>query len=609
MQRYHSAFILCAGLLLAAPLFPQVPAMRPGQAQAPLPSATLAPDFVSTTVEGKAVRLSDLKGKTVILDYWATWCGPCMSAMPHNQWLAKTFKDQGVVLLAVCTSDKRAAFEAWVKANQAKYPDILFTFDTHERGDPNEDERSSHKLYQVSGLPTQFIINRAGEIKAELIGYSEGESRAEASLAQVGIKVDADTVAKGLAQLQKESDSQARQAAEKTAADPSARPPFYEGLGKIQPGEPLPGVAGRTSTESTAVLADLVRGGPAVVVLWNSDGPGVANLFYLENLAKRYAGQNLRVVGLSLLTDEPAFAKWAEENRGKYSFPVLRDPMGTMPVPAKDYRAMSPEEKKDFEVAMRDKVRGSFLDQTFGAGVPFLPAIVVLDAGGKTLGWAVGVGARSREAMGNLLLRAGLKLDDADKPVRVFTHEETERAPRQAVREPLEVGAVAPDFTTFDLAGREVKLSDYRGKVVLLDFWATWCTPCMQAMPHTQEMAAKYKDQGVVVLGSCTMDARALFEKWVRANQEKYPDIVWSHDPAGRKLARASHSLYGVPGLPTQFVIDRNGKVADMVVGYMEGEVLIEAGLARAGIKVDAAVLEQAKANQARRREMEKSGN
>jgi thiol-disulfide isomerase/thioredoxin len=167
--------------------------------------------------------------------------------------------------------------------------------------------------------------------------------------------------------------------------------------------------------------------------------------------------------------------------------------------------------------------------------------------------------------------------------------------------EKIKIGAMAPDFVTQTLDGKDIKLSDYRGKVVILDFWATWCGPCMAAMPHTQEVAAQYKDQGVVTLGSCTSDTRAKFEEWVRRNQDKYPDMIWSHDKAERAESRASRALFGVTGIPTQFIIDRDGKIVDIVIGYQKGEVILDASLAKAGIKVDQEILDKAKQDLARR--------
>jgi peroxiredoxin len=232
-----------------------------------------------------------------------------------------------------------------------------------------------------------------------------------------------------------------------------------------------------------------------------------------------------------------------------------------------------------------------------------VPTTIAVSADGRLIGWSSGHGPNYGEAIGNLLLRAGVKLAEADRPKKVTTDAELkayaeERAARAAAAatrtKMLEPGAMAPDFTTTDLAGKPVRLSDYRGKVVVLDFWATWCGPCLSSMPHTQEVAAKYKDQGVVVLGSCTSDARDKFETWVKANQAKYPDFIFSHDPAERGADRASAKLYGVGGIPQQFIIDRAGRIAATVTGYLAGEVLLDAALARAGILVAPEILAKA---------------
>ena len=164
---------------------------------------------------------------------------------------------------------------------------------------------------------------------------------------------------------------------------------------------------------------------------------------------------------------------------------------------------------------------------------------------------------------------------------------------------------MAPEFSSFDLNGKEVRLADYRGQVLILDFWATWCSPCIASMPHTQEIAAKYADQGAAVLAVCTGDKRTKFADWVKLKGASYPAMRFTFDPLEQGTPahdqRASAALYGVPAIPAQFVIDRTGKIVATTDGYLPGEVLLDAALAKAGIKVDPAILAKAVVDQQKR--------
>ena len=129
-------------------------------------------------------------------------------------------------------------------------------------------------------------------------------------------------------------------------------------------------------------------------------------------------------------------------------------------------------------------------------------------------------------------------------------------------------GKAAPDFTVEKFEGGTDKLSAHLGKVVILKFWATWCGPCKASMPHFEEVYSKAKPQGVDLMAVCVADERELFQKWVTANNEKY-HFPFSFDSAGRDNDKSiSRKLYGVSGIPTVFIIDKEGKVASSIVGY-----------------------------------------
>lgn len=121
------------------------------------------------------------------------------------------------------------------------------------------------------------------------------------------------------------------------------------------------------------------------------------------------------------------------------------------------------------------------------------------------------------------------------------------------------LGKQAPAFDTTDLEGHPVKLADLGGKVVMLDFWATWCGPCIAALPKVNETAAKYKDKGVVFYAVNQQEETAIIKEFLVAQGLKVPVAM---DPDG-KLGQA----YGVDGIPQTVIIDRNGKVQVVHVG------------------------------------------
>ena len=124
----------------------------------------------------------------------------------------------------------------------------------------------------------------------------------------------------------------------------------------------------------------------------------------------------------------------------------------------------------------------------------------------------------------------------------------------------------APDFSLTDLSGRPVSLSDYRGKVVILDFWATWCDPCKREIPSFIEMQNKYASQGLQILGVSMDDDEPPVREFQQQFKMNYPVAMGSP-----KLA---DQYGGILGLPITFVIDRNGRITARHVGATEASVI-----------------------------------
>ena len=588
MRTYVQSMLSAGGGMMKAAATP-VPTL--------LDAGAVAPDFVMHDINGKETKLSDFKGKVVVLDFWATWCGPCIASMPHTNEVAEKYQDQDVVVVASGTSDTIAKFKEWIPKNQPKYPHIQFYFDPNERGSDTFESRASQKLYHVSGIPTQFVINRDGVIVATIVGNGGKEDpRTEGALAKAGVKVDEALAKRGYAAL--DAEVAQRKAAAQEAADElvNPKPKFYETFGKLKRGAPVAtDIPLQTVDGQATKLSEVTKGKVVVLTVWSgSNGPNGDWLTFTEAWSKKYADQGVMFLGLDSYATREDFDKWRAAQAGKFTFPVVWDPAGAPPRPGKPMDEMTDAEKKEFNAKSRAYFPTNGAMALTGGSMAPVPHNLVLDKQGNFLGFYGGAGSGTKDSLANLLLRAGIKLAAEDMPSKVFTDEETKPAAPEKKVDMLKVGAMAPDFTSQDVDGKDVKLSDYRGKVVILDFWATWCGPCMASMPHTHEVSAKYKDQGVVVLANCTSDTRLKFEAWVKGNQQQYPDIHWTHDKAERGADRVSLSKYGVSGIPTQFIIDRDGKIVDIVIGYLKGEAILDGALAKAGVKVDPALVAKA---------------
>src|SRR6266851_6646507 len=134
--------------------------------------------------------------------------------------------------------------------------------------------------------------------------------------------------------------------------------------------------------------------------------------------------------------------------------------------------------------------------------------------------------------------------------------------PKEVIVAPGEIGARLPDFTVKDLQGREISSADFRGKVVLIDFWATWCQPCKQEMPGYQKLLDRYGSRGFAVIGfkfdtMMDMEDPILFAKKIGV---RYPLAVADDD--------LKQKFGGIEGLPTTLLYDRQGVLRKKVIGF-----------------------------------------
>ena len=133
----------------------------------------------------------------------------------------------------------------------------------------------------------------------------------------------------------------------------------------------------------------------------------------------------------------------------------------------------------------------------------------------------------------------------------------------------LKPGQPAPAFTLDDLQGRSVSLSDFKGQAVFLDFWASWCGPCIEDLPHLAKIKQRARDQKVVFL-NISLDPA---DEWHQAVEEHGLTGVHVHAPGGWQAAVAQ--LYQVRGIPSYFLVGPDGRMGGRVDDVEEVEEVI----------------------------------
>ena len=134
----------------------------------------------------------------------------------------------------------------------------------------------------------------------------------------------------------------------------------------------------------------------------------------------------------------------------------------------------------------------------------------------------------------------------------------------------VEEGEKAPDFSLLNLSQEKVRLSDYQGKVIILDFWATRCPPCVKEIPHFVELQREWADKGVQIIGT-SLDRQGelnMLKAFVKEYEINYPILLYD------EITLKKYSP--IKFIPTTFVIDKEGKIYKKYIGYREKKIFEE---------------------------------
>jgi cytochrome c biogenesis protein CcmG, thiol:disulfide interchange protein DsbE len=160
------SIVLLAGIVITAVVVGLALA-RQGLSQ---PTSGPAPDFTVTTFDGETIRLSDLRGQVVVINFWASWCGPCREEAPALERVWQRYREQGVVILGVTYADNERDSRAFIDEFGMTYPNA-----------PDIGTFISKEQYHIVGVPESFVIDQNGNV-VEFIYSVVNEDRLSATL-------------------------------------------------------------------------------------------------------------------------------------------------------------------------------------------------------------------------------------------------------------------------------------------------------------------------------------------------------------------------------------------------------------------------------------------
>jgi len=149
-----------------------------------------------------------------------------------------------------------------------------------------------------------------------------------------------------------------------------------------------------------------------------------------------------------------------------------------------------------------------------------------------------------------------------------------DQSQRKEIRDTFKPGTPFPDFNEKDLQGKPLSLSNYKGKVVLVDFWATWCPPCVASVPGIQKLYNKYHNKGFEVVGISLDEEKDALEKFVKLRK-----IPWPQHFDGKRFDGPLALKYGLDVAPTTYLLDRDGKIIKLITPADDLDQEVESAL------------------------------
>ncbi|MGN6421346.1 MAG: redoxin domain-containing protein [Pseudobacter sp.] len=470
-----------------------------------------APDFTQNDVNDQPVKLSDFRGKYVLLDFWASWCGPCRAENPNYVKAYNQYKDKSFTILGVSLDQpgKKDAWLAAIKKDGLEWPQV---------SDLRYWNNEVAKLYDVKAVPGNFLIDPNGKIIAKNLRGEE--------------------LQKKLADLLANAPSTAFTIKGFLAGEQQAKK-IYLRYGSQM--DSMVMKSGRFEFKGNV-------NEPENAMIWTEGAQGPSLNFFLEpteiRISSMQSFQQALVDGGPAEHEQQLFRKMQEpleEKRSKlfvrrYNNKENEDSVLAITKEMANVTKESLQQQVQFVKSFPD----SYVSAEIMKSNSFIIDPEVLEPMIKAI---------------NPKFISAVEMEDIKR--------------RLEIAKSTWVGKPALEFSQAGPDGKQVSLKSFRGKYVMIDFWASWCGWCRIEHPMLIRAYNKYKDKGFTLLSVSLDDAKDK-EKWLAAI--KKDELPWQQvcDLKGRNNEVAK--LYGIKGIPQSVLVGPDGVI---VAKNLRGEDLL----------------------------------
>lgn len=457
-----------------------------------------APDFELKDSQGNLVKLSSLRGQYVLIDFWASWCGPCRKEIPNVKKLYTEYRDKGLQVVGVSIDKDESKWRKAIEEEQLEYLQLW---------DPS---MTTGKLYNYRGIPFIILIGPDGKILARQLRGEELRRKVSEYMDSKPFEISVN--------LAKPYKGKVFLTCVKNR---------FTKLDSLQVDGTSFSFKGNISHADQYRLMARPYGFDAYVCV----EPG--GHYQVEiNDKRKYVVSTPDGKEQLLMNELMALTNPIEEQTEALSnqYSKLKDQK-------KDAEAEKLQKQLSLNWGKSQEEKLSFIRK-------YPKSFVAMVTAGELL------------TNDYTTLREVYELVDTVKYAYSYSWRSFKRKYQEAADKWIQ-NKQAPDFVTKDMDGNTVKLSDFKGKYLLLDFWASWCRPCRAKMKELKELYPKLQKKGIIV---CSISLDEKRDQWEKATRED--GIVWSNT-CDLKPFRANEiaAAYKVTSVPTLFVIDPNGVI------------------------------------------------